>query len=165
MKAGLKMKGKYKIELIRNNNRELLIETSNGVTNEGLNSILDTMFHGAGQISDWFIGLIDNTNFTAVDPSDTMSSHAGWQELDNYSDATRIGWNEDAASGGTITNSVAVTFTISADGTIKGLFLSSDSTKSGTVGQLWATAVFPSAVQVLNGDALKVTYTVTASAN
>ena len=165
MKHGLKMKGKYELELIRKNGRRIMIETSNGVTNEGLNTILDNMFHNTAQTPTWYVGLIDNVNFSAVDPSDTMGSHAGWQELDNYSDANRVEWTEDASSNGSITNSVAISFNISADGSVKGLFLTSDNTKGGSVGILWATAVFPSAVQVINGDVLKVTYTVTASAS
>ena len=41
---------------------------------------------------------------------------------------------------------------------IKGVFLNSDAT--GTAGTLWATAAFASTVSVVNGDTLKVTYTV-----
>lgn len=165
MKAGLKVKGKYEVEVMRGNKRHILIETKNGVTDEGLNTILDTMFSNLAPVTDWKIGLIDNVNFTAVDPSDTMGSHAGWQELTNYSDTERVSWNPDDPSGGIITNSTAVSFNIDADGTIKGLFLTSDGSKGGSVGILWATAVFATPVQVLNGDVLKVTYTVTATAS
>ena len=164
MKAGLKLSGRYKMELIRNN-RVVQFETHNGVVTEGLDTILDTMFNALTQTPEWKIGLIDNTNFSAVDPSDTMASHAGWQEITNYSETDRVDWAPEDAANGVVTNATAVTFTINADGTIKGLFLTSDGSKGGTTGLLWATAIFGTAVPVLDGDSLKVTYTVTATAN
>lgn len=164
MKAGLKISGRYKMELVREG-RTVLFETHNGVVTEGLDTILDTMFNAQTQTAEWKIGLIDSTNFSAVDPSDTMSSHAGWQEITNYSEATRVDWAPDDTSNGVITNATAASMTINADGTIKGLFLTNDGTKGGTAGLLWATAVFGSEVIVLDGDSLKVTYTVTATAN
>ena len=49
--------------------------------------------------------------------------------------------------------------------TIKGLFLCSDNTKGGTTGTLFATAAFTGGNQTVNnGDTLKVTYTVSATA-
>jgi hypothetical protein len=89
-----------------------------------------------------------------------MSSHAGWAESADYDEATRPEWTAGTASGRAITNAVTVDFTINATKTIKGLFITSNNTKSGSTGTLWSTAAFGSTVSVADDDVLKVTYTV-----
>ncbi len=61
-----------------------------------------------------------------------------------------------------ITGSVAV-FTIDATCTIRGAFLTSDDTKGGTTGTMWATAAFASTQALVAGQTLTVTYTCTAT--
>lgn len=129
----------------------------NGITNQGKNSLLDIMFHAATQITTWYLGLMDNSGYSAEAAADTLASHAGWTEFTSYS-GNRKEWTEGAASSQSITNGTPVEFTMSAGGTLKGIFLCSVST--GTSGTLWATAAFGSTVTVSNGDVLKVTYTV-----
>lgn len=129
----------------------------NGITNAGKNALLDIMFHAATQITTWYLGLMDNSGYTAEAAADTLASHAGWNEFTNYS-GNRKEWTEGAASSQSITNGTPVQFDITGSGVIKGIFLASAS--SGTSGTLWATAAFASTVTVANGDALKVTYTV-----
>lgn len=159
----LKMRGRFHVEHVRSGEVIGKYEMPNGIVNEGLNSILDIMFHATTQIATWYIGLVDNAGFTAFAASDIMSSHTGWSESVAYSDATRIEWTEGAAATQSITNSTPVTFNINAGATIKGIFVTSGSAKSGTTGTLWSTAAFASNVTVVNGDQLKVTYTVNAS--
>lgn len=156
----LGMRGKMKVQHIRNGKVIGEYEFPNGITNVGLNHLLDVGFHGSSATATWYVGLIDNSGYSAVADSDTMSSHAGWNEFTTYSDATRIGWVEDAAASRAITNSTPSTFNINGSGTVRGVFITSDNTKSGTSGTLWATALFASTVAVTNGDQLKVTYTI-----
>lgn len=132
-------------------------ELQNGVVNQGKNSVLDIMFHGSTQITTWYIGLMDNSGYTAEAAADTLASHAGWNEFTSYT-GDRKEWTEGAASSQSITNGTTVDFAITGSGTLKGLFLCS--VASGTSGTLWATAAFSSTVSVANGDTLKVTYTV-----
>lgn len=136
----------------------------NDVTNVGKNAIFDAFFNEASQVAqaDWAIGLVNNSGWTAFAAADTMSSHAGWTEWTSYDEATRQAWGPGAASGQAVTNATAATFTISASGTLKGLFITSSNTKGGTAGLLWATAAFTSTVAVEDNDELKVTYTVSA---
>jgi len=136
----------------------------NDVTDEGLNHILDSTFGNSTQITVWYIGFIRDDNFSELANADTMSSHAGWEEGDEYSEATRREWVDDAAGGGIKTNSVAAEFSINATETMKGLFISSLATKNGTTGILWATGLFSEGDQsVNNGDTLAVTYTLTVA--
>jgi hypothetical protein len=132
--------------------------THNGIVTEGKNSILNVMFRATTQLTTWYFGLINNSGFTALADADTMSSHGGWAEAAGYSETTRQQWLPDAAASGAVTNSTAATFNINATATLYGLFLASNSTKSGTTGVLWATAAFASTKSVVSGDQIKLTY-------
>lgn len=134
----------------------------NDITNVGKDSLLNVYFDAATQLTNWYFGVVNNAAFSAFADADTMSSHAGWAEYTGYDETARVAWAPDAASSQSITNATSRTFDINATATLKGIFVTSDSTKSGTSGVLWATAAFSSTVPVTSGDVLKVTYTVNA---
>jgi len=137
----------------------------NGVTTPGLNHILDVEFHGSAQSTTWYISLIDSSGYTGLDPTDTMGSHAGWAECTAYDEATRPEWTEGAAAGGVITNATRVNFTMNATKTVKGAFLVDNSTRGGSTGNLFCTALFTGGDQAVeDDDVLKVKYTLTATA-
>lgn len=139
------------------------IAVLNDIVDVGVNSLLDVAFRNQTQIATWYMGLVDNSGFSAFADADTMSSHSGWNEFTTYSDANRITWVPDAAATRAISNSTtSADFNINGSGTVKGIFITSNNTKSGTTGTLWATAAFASNVAVVNGDVLKVTYTISA---
>jgi len=175
--SDLQATGRYVVEHWRGGKRINEYHVNNGIVNEGKNKLLDVMFHGVTQITAWYLGLIDNANYSALDATDTYDdidqAGNGWDEFKNYTtggDGTvRPEWSEDAASGQSITNSTVAVFDITGSGTVKGLFLCggipSTNTKGDhtTGGTLWATALFGSGdVAVQNGDQLKVSYTVSA---
>jgi len=138
-----------------------IYEVPNGIVDVGLNHILETEFNGGAQISTWYIGLVDNSGFSAFVDGDTLSSHGGWDEFTSYSESNRVTWASDAATGRAIANSTTADFSINATGNLKGIFVSSNNVKTtGNTGTLWATAAFSSVVATANGDTLKVTYTV-----
>lgn len=148
--------------IVHRNKAGLLIaeyDIKNAISDEGMNYLLDTGFNAGTALNPWYIGLIDSTGFTAVDPTDTMASHAGWAELSAYSNATRPTWSSGAAAARAVTNSSPVDFNINADGkTVKGLFITSNNVKGGTTGKLWSAALFGTASLVNNGDTLGATY-------
>jgi hypothetical protein len=154
----LPLRGKFFIEH-RNKDGKLigLYRVPNGIVDEGLNKILDDMFNSGTQSATWYIGLIDNSGYTAVAASDTLASHAGWTEFTAYS-GTRKTWTVGAASSRSVTNSSTVDFTMTGAGAVRGIF-TCDVT-SGTSGKLWATALFSSSITVAISDVLKITYTV-----
>lgn len=135
----------------------------NADTNAGLNSMLDVYFNSGTQITTWYLGLIDNTGFTSVAASDTMSSHTGWSESTAYSESVRQTWTSGAASGQAVTNAATVNFTANATVTVKGIFITSSNTKGGTTGTLFATAT-GSAQSFTSGQVMKMTYTKTLTA-
>lgn len=136
----------------------------NDITNEGKNLILEVMFKDGTQIasSSWFIGLISNSGYSALAAGDTMASHSGWTEFTAYSQSTRVAWGPGTPASQSITNASPATFDINGSGTLKGIFVTSNSTKSGTTGKLWATGLFAADVPVSNGDQMKITYTVSS---
>jgi hypothetical protein len=137
-------------------------QSHNIVTNVGLDHILDVTLNAATQVSTWYVGL---KNAGAVAAGDTMASHAGWVENQNYSEANRVEYQEAASSGQSVTNSAnKASFSIDTDSqTIAGAFLVSDNTKGGTTGTLLCVADFSSSKSADNGDTLEVTYTISAA--
>lgn len=158
----LNLKGRYFIEHWREGQMIGKYEIDNDITNEGKNLIFDVMFNSTSQITLWYIGLINLTSFSALAAGDTMSSHSGWVEFTTYSQANRVQWTSGASASQSVTNGTPATFDMSGTGTVKGIFITSSNTKSGTTGKLWSTALFSADVPVVNGDQLKITYTLNA---
>jgi len=160
LRSRIKFGGVFHVEHYRNGELLATYDMPNGVTDLGVNHVLDVAFHEAAATATWYLGLVDNSGFSAFANADTSASHGGWNEFTSYSESDRLAWTEGAAAARAITNAATVDFSINGSGTVKGVFLISDDTKSGTTGVLFATAAFSSNVPVLNGDDLKVTYTV-----
>lgn len=163
----MKVVGRFTGEIIRANGTIEKPDGINGVTNTGFNLMLDSTFRSASisPISTWYIGLIGNSGFSALAPTDTMASHPGWTEdSTHYTASNRPGWTPSAASSKSITNASSVNFAMNTDNTvIKGIFVTSDNTLGGTSGTLWAAGLFGADQTLFNGDTLKITYTVTLS--
>jgi hypothetical protein len=158
------LKGKYYAEQYRNGQLVGRFPIENAITNVGKDYLLNSGFNSGTQVAStsWFIALIDTTSFTALNVTDTMSSHGGWLEFTGYSETTRVAWGQSNSSGQTVTNGTPVTFDITANGTLKGIFITSIGTKSGTTGTLWSTGTFNADVPVSIGDQFKITYAVAA---
>jgi len=135
----------------------------NLVTTAGKNDILTNQFKGSAYTAAWYIGLVDNSGFSAYAAADTMSSHAGWTESTVYSNATRVAPSFGTASAGSLA-STATAFTINGAATLDGCFLTTVSTKGGTTGTLYSAGAFTGGDRtVANLDTLNITYTATAT--
>lgn len=136
----------------------------NLVTTVGKNDMLDKYLAGASYTAAWYIMLIGSTSYTTgAAVTDTMSSHGGWVEDVEYSQAARPTTAWAAAASGSKALSAACVYSINGDGTtIKGCGLTTVSTKSGTTGILFSAGLFTGGDKVLaNGDTLNVSYTAT----
>lgn len=154
-------KNTFKVEHLRNGKIVGEYEMLNGIVDVGLHYVLDTSFRNTTQLTAWYIGLVDNSGFSAFAAADTMASHSGWSEFTTYTETVRGTWGPPAAATRTLANTTTVDYTMSGGGTLKGLFLTSDDTKSGTAGTLWATAAFATTVAVLSSDIIRATYSIT----
>ena len=137
----------------------------NLVVNVGLQDMNTQYFTGSGYTAAWYLGLYGAGASNTPAASDTMSSHAGWTEVTDYSQATRPACSfgtPTTADPSVATNSVSpATFSINATTTVGGAFLTSNNTKGGTTGILFSAADFssPGDRSVVSGDTLSVTYT------
>jgi hypothetical protein len=165
--------GKYHVECRdKDGNLKWEATSKNLVVNVGLQYMAGSALTSTTQITTWYLGLItgpgSGTTFAA---GDNMTTHAGWTEYINYSNATRVAATLVAATNANpsvVTNSASpASFTINGGGgTVAGAFLTSGSAKSGTAGTLFSAADFgsPGDRTVVTSDTLSVTYTFSLAA-
>ena len=135
----------------------------NIVVNAGLDYLLDIGLSGGTQITAWYLGLVNGATPTFA-AGDTMASHAGWVENQDYDEANRATWTDGGVSGQSVDNSASVAqFTMNASVTIGGAFLTSDNTKGGVTGTLYAEGHFATDRSVIDNDVLEVTATFTSA--
>ena len=73
METTFNLRGKFNISCFdKDGNLKWEKEAKNGATNEGLNKLLDVMFHATTQISTWYIGLITGTGTLAAADTQTL---------------------------------------------------------------------------------------------
>ena len=165
MKVGLKLGGVWIREIYRDRKLLWRDETHNIVTNEGLNRILDVMFHATTQTTTWYCGLVE----TDTDPAAAMTYDVPvFTESTSYDEATRPAYVEGASSSGSMTNSGnKAVFTISATKTMYGAALFSTDTKGdhtqGANNVLYCYAKFGTSRAVIDNDVVNLTYTVTSA--
>ena len=148
----------------KDGNLKWTAEGDNLVVNAGLQYMAGTALVSTAQITTWYVGLYGAAASNTPAASDTMASHAGWTEIDCYSDATRPAATFAAATNAnpsvvTNTSNKAV-FNIDATATAGGAFLTSNNTILGTTGTLFSAADFqsPGDRSVVSGDVVSVTY-------
>lgn len=137
----------------------------NTVMTVGKNEVLDKTFKASAYTASWFVGLIQSDNFSAIAAADTMASHAGWEECVAYSEANRQALTLGSVSAGSVNNSASkAVFTMNATKTVKGLFVVTNNTKSGTTGTLFSAGLFSGGDRaVISTDVLNCTVTLNAA--
>lgn len=163
---GVRLAGYYEAVCIGPDGKEKWRDLApNLVTTGGRNDLFDKYFDGAGYTAAWRMGLINAAGGATPAAGDTMASHAGWNECQNYSGANRpaITWN--AAAGGNKATNGAVAFAITANAlSVYGPFITTNVTVGGTGGILYSAGAFVGGNKsVDNGDTLNVTYTATST--
>lgn len=126
-----------------------------GVTDEGLDHLLNTQFNSAVPVYPWYVGLISGVGTPATGPADTAARHPGWVEVDlnpnSYAtDAhRRKGWGTPPATQRQIGTTYPLTWTnLAGDGVpLYGLLLASEARVGTTSGTLCATLAFAAGVR------------------
>jgi len=141
--------------------------SGNICTDEGLNALLDIMFHAATQITTWYVAIFESNTSPAAG---TTYATPVYTESIAYDEATRPAFVEAAASSKSLTNSASkAEFTINATKTIYGGALvgggTGASTKADTAGggTLYCASQFGSSKSVVDDDIIKVTITINAA--
>lgn len=138
----------------------------NIIPTEGLNHALDVILHGATQVTPWYTALFKGTgtpssSLTAANFASTLT-----EVTTQYSEGTRVEYEEAAASGGVTDNDAnRAEFTIASSDTIYGGALLSASAKGSTSGVILCAAKFATARAVVAGDTLQVKYTLTLTSS
>ncbi len=137
----------------------------NIVVNEGLDSLLDIMFHGGTQLATWYVGAFTG-NVTPLATWTAANVTANSTEWTTYDETTRPEWVESAVSAQSLSNLASrAVFTANATATVRGAFLVSNSTKSGAAGKLFAANRFAADRSVGATDVLNVGYSLTAASS
>ena len=169
---GLKATGRFVIECFDKDGKLKWVDDSkNLVVNVGLQYMAGTALDGStARITSWYLGLYGAASSNNPAAGDTMSSHAGWTEVTDYTEATRPAATFVAATTANpsvVTNSASkAQFTMNATVTVGGAFLTSNNTKGGTSGTLFSAKDFnsPGDRSTVSGDVVLVTYTFSLSA-
>ena len=164
---GLKATGRFLIECYDKDGKlKWTDESKNLVVNVGLQYMAGTALDGStARITSWYLGLYGAASSNNPAAGDTMSSHAGWTEVTDYTEATRPAATFVAATTANpsvVTNSASkAKFTMNATVTVGGAFLTSNNTKGGTSGTLFSAKDFssPGDRNVVSCDVVLVTYT------
>lgn len=140
-------------------------EFDNLVVDAGLNDSLDKHLKGSSYTAAWYVGLTEGSPTFAA--GDTMGSHSGWVEEQDYSEAVRQTLTLGSVSGKSVDNSASkAVFSINGSATVGGAFVASSSTKGGSTGTLYGGGAFTGGNRsVISGDTLNVTVTCTAAAS
>jgi hypothetical protein len=135
----------------------------NLVVNTGLQDMNTKYFKGSTYTAAWYIGLVNDSGFSAYAAGDTLASHAGWTETTDYS-----GGNRATATFGTATtadpsvinnSSSPGAFSITGTVTVRGAFLTNIQDKTNNTGLLFSVSNFTGGNRaVVNGDTLNVSY-------
>jgi len=135
----------------------------NIVVDEGLNHLLDVVFHASAQVTTWYLGVFEG-NYTPVSTDTGANITANSTECTAYASSTRVAYVEAAAAAKVTTNAASrASFVFNATKTVYGAFLAQSSTKSGTTGVLMAASRFSASKAVDSGDELLLTYAFTGS--
>lgn len=157
----LSLQGRFNIQLIREGKLVFDLNVNNGIVDVGKNTLLDIVFRNQAQVPVWYIGLIDSPSFSTLSNTDTMLIHSGWTEFVGYND-NRQPWAVNPAATRSITTSSSASYTITTNGTLRGMFVASVATKGTDTGILWSTATFAPRDVIGSVDVIKVNYTVDA---
>lgn len=153
---------RYSVECVRDGRVIWTEEFENLVTTQGKNDLLTKYFKGSAYTAAWYVALY-NAGTPVV--GDTYSSHAGYTEDTNYSNANRPTLTLGTAASGSIDNTASVAaFSMNATTTILGAAVVSANTKGDTAASgavLYSAGAFASSRSVINGDTLNVTITLT----
>ena len=156
----LRLGTNYKIDCIRDGNVVWTINDDNLVVNQGLQIALGITFGDLEQ-PDWYMGICTGVT---VHSDDTAENHQFVEYLGSTSNNRPLAIFEDS---GLVDNKYTYTATdvqvmISEPATLRGVFMTTHQKKGEDAGYLYGVAGFTENKDVVSGDALLTTITVSA---
>jgi hypothetical protein len=163
MRLDVRPETHYEIECWRDGTLLWVERFHNLVTSWGRDLLLDALFVSGHALPVWYVGLVKADGFTAYSATDTSASHAGWVESPDYGQPTRPVCTFGTPAGGSVSNALAkAVFTMNAITQIRGAFLIDNSVIEGVTGVLYGVGDFSVVRNVIMGDTINVTVTLSA---
>ena len=156
MDIGATIRQKYEVECYGPDGKLKWSEVfENLVVTVGLNKYLDACLKTGLATPAWYVGL---KGAGSVAAGDTLTTHAGWSELNPYT-GNRPSFTPGTISAGSVDNSASkASYTITGTATVAGAFMADAAT--GTSGTLLGAGDFTAGNKgVSSGDTLNVTVT------
>lgn len=152
----LQLGGTFYVECFRKGKLLWKEPIKNLVVNEGLQNAIDSALLNGSQITTWYVGLLDNATPLAA----WTMTEGGANEVTAYDEASRPVWTGVRSAELASNTASKAQFTIDTNGTaVYGAFLTSNNTKAGTTGTLFAAGLFATARTGLqDDDELYITY-------
>lgn len=130
----------------------------NGVTIAGVNYLGNTGFRASARVATWFLGLVDDSGFTGLNPADTLAAHPGWGEFTSVYLGQRPAWSPAPPGAGLMGYTSPALFQITAAGNVRGAFLASVQPTGLSPGVLYSTGAMAAGKPVAAGGTLTVGY-------
>lgn len=164
MKEALKVKGRYLIEIIRDGKVIDREEVENVVTVEGRTYLLKAGVSGEQTPVSFYVGLIgaDITPQETDTASTALGSTGSYGEVVSYNETDRPIYRAVASSASVSNAANPAQFTISANTTVYGAFITSTSAKQSNSGILLCAARFASPKTLAVNDVISITYAIAA---
>jgi len=164
MEENARLRGKFHLECYdKHGTLKWVEDCHNLVTNEGLDALLNIMFHGSTQITTWYCALVESDTAAAAGMTYAVPVYT---ECTAYDELTRPEYEAAAASSQSITNSAnEATFTISDTKTLYGAAIVGGGTDGNTKGDtagggtLYCYSKFTASRSAVDDDVLNLTYT------
>ena len=129
----------------------------NLMPSEGVAHLVNGLVKSGAQVGTWYIGLLEG-NYTPTANDTAATLPAAGTECTAYSASTRVAFVPGTLTGGTVDNgSSKAEFTLSADKTVYGGFISSASAKGSTSGVLLSVVRFGAPKILSAGSTMRVT--------
>lgn len=139
---------------------------TNRIPIEGINHMLDVVFHGVSPVPTWYMALY-GANYSPTDSITAANFAATTSEItsttEGYTQSTRPEFVEDAAVAGSLSNSTnkaAFTIATATELSVYGVALLSSNVRGGTSGVLISISKFTQPRRLVAGDVLSLAYTV-----
>lgn len=132
---------------------------------EGLNHMLGVTLKSAAQVATWYAGLYEG-NYTPVPGDAALGFPTSATETTAYAEATRRALVLGSVAAGAVDNAASrAEFTLNANKTIYGGFVSSAAAKSATSGVLLSAVKFSSPKSLESGEILRLTAGITITSS
>lgn len=158
------MEGFFLVEIKRKTGETEKLVFPNVVTREGKNHLLKVGVSGEDSVNTWYMGLIGaNITPSETDTASTaLGSGGSYSEVTSYSPTGRPQYYSQYSNNAVSNANQPCAFVATADITVYGVFLVSNSTKGSSSGILLSAGVFSSAKSLSADDTLTVTYTISS---